>query len=408
MTIFEYFNKFSDVPRSIIVKTELLRQGLRFSEKAKNAFKDIDTCFKGYFLFSYDRGKVVVHSEKIPEYCILREDETPIQIRTYELSPYVIDVIESKFYVTENNDPVEEIYFFPSPKFHSQKLEDGTPMRSIVDCPGKDFLFVTLNKYCEYFKHNLQCHFCDFVPTTIQQSKSGERIIVHKRKEQVAEVLSIALKEARFRHLYITGGTILSEFEGSTEVEYYCDHLKAIRKRLKVWYPANLQIGALKEDDWKRVHDTGVGYVQPNMEVWDKRLFEIICPGKNKFVGYEEWIKRTIKAVNIFGAGRVVPNFVVGVEMSKPYGFTHVDQAIQSTLGGFELLMDNGVLPRMNVWCVEPNAVLGPQDPPPLEYFINIGKGYTELRRKYGFDTPGAGSRESTGVNCIYDWDYYY
>jgi hypothetical protein len=408
MTIFKYFEEFPDVPKSIIVKTELLRQGVRFSQNALDAFKDLDTVFKGYFLFSYDRGKMVTFGEKIPDYSFLRKDDTPIQIRTYEFTPYVIDVRDTKFYITENNDFIEEIYFYPAPKFYSQKLEDGTPMRSIVDCPGKDTLFVTLNKYCEMFKHNLQCQFCDFVPTTAGQSKSGEKIVVHKNSEQVAEALAVALKEIRFRHLYFTGGTILSQFQGKTEVEYYCDHLNATRKRLRVWYPANFQIGALKEDDWKRIYDTGVGFVQPNIEVWDRRLFEIICPGKNKLVGYDEWIKRTIKAVEIFGPGRVQPNFVIGVEMSKPNGFVDVDQAVKSILGGFDFLMGHGVLPRMATWCIEPNAVLGPQDLPPLEYFLKVGKGYTELRRKHGLDLPGGLSRESYGIDCLYDWDYYY
>lgn len=408
MTISKYFDDFSDVARSIIVKTELLRQGVKCTENAINAFKGLDTCFKGFYLFSYDRGKMVTHGERIPEFTFLKSDDTPIQIRTSENTPYVIGVKDSKFFITENGNPIEEIYFNPSPKFHSKKLEDGTPMKSIVDSPGKDALFVTVNKYCEMFKHNLQCLFCDFVPTTADQSKSGETIIVHKKPEQVAEVLAVALKEARFRNLYITGGTILSKFQEKTEVEYYCDHLNAIRKRLKVWFPASFQVEALKEDDWKRIYDTGVGYVQPNIEVWDRRLFELLCPGKNKFVGYDEWIKRTIKAVDIFGPGRVLPNFVIGVEMSKPYGFTDVDQAVKSTLGGFDFLMGNGVLPRMALWCTEPKAVLGLQDPPPLEYFLKIWKGYTELRRKHGFDLPYAVSRESYGIDCHYDWDYFH
>lgn len=407
MPIRKYFEIFPDVPKSVVLKTELLRQGVTISQNALNGFKDLDTVFKGYFLFSYDRGKMVTYGEKIPDYCYLRRDDTAIQIRTYESSSYLIDSIDSKFYITENHDPIEEIYFYPSPKFHSQTLEDGTPMKSIVDCPGKDTLFVTLNKYCEMFKHNLQCQFCDFVPTTVGQTKSGEKIVVHKKPEQVAETLAVALKELTFRHLYFTGGTILSEFQGKNQIEYYCEHLNAVRKRLRVWYPANFQIGALPEDDWKKIYDTGVGFVQPNMEVWDRRLFEIICPGKTKFVGYDEWIRRTIKAVDIFGVGRVQPNFVIGVEMSKRNGFTHIDQGVKSTLGGFDFLMGHGVLPRMATWCVEPNAVLGPQEPPPLEFFLRVGKGYTELRKKYKLDTPGALSRESYGIDCLYDWDYY-
>lgn len=407
MSIFDLFQEFSFVHRIIILKLELLRQGVRFSEKALDAVKDVDTAFKGYFLFSYDRGDMITHEEKIPDYMCV-EANTPIQVRTFWKSPYVIDEINGKFMVCENGEPIEEVYFPPAPKFYSKYLTDGTPMRAIANTPGLDRMFVTINKYCEMFKTDDQCRFCDFVPTTAAQKKKGEHIIVHKDPEQVAETLAVGFEEARFRHIYLTGGSIASSVKGMNEVEYYCAHLNAIRKRFKVWYPANFQIGAKEEDDWKRIYDTGVGVVQPNIEVWDRNLFKILCPGKEKYVGYDEWIKRTIKGVDIFGPWRVMPNFVTGVEMAKPMGFQDVDSAVKSTLGGFGFLMEHGVMPRMDLWCIEPNAKLGPQEPPPLEYYVKIGLGYTELRRKHGVSLPIADSREGYLIDCQYDWEYFH
>lgn len=78
MTIFKYFEEFSDVARSIIVKAELLRQGVKFTQNALDTLKDVDTVFKGSFLFSYDRGKMVTYIERIPEHCYLKKDDTAI------------------------------------------------------------------------------------------------------------------------------------------------------------------------------------------------------------------------------------------------------------------------------------------------------------------------------------------
>jgi hypothetical protein len=404
MSIGTAFQTFPDVNPTIILKLELLRQGVRISKGALKSLRDVDTSFKGYFLFSYDRSGMVSHEDKIPE-CMYIKDDTAVQIRTYDRSPYVIDEMDGKSVVCENGDPIEEIHFIPAPKFYSKNLGDGTPIRTIVDA-GLDRLFVTINKYCEMFKTGDQCLFCDFVPTTIDQKKKGAKIIVHKDPEQVAEALAVALEEPRFRHIYLTGGTIMSSVGGMNQIEYYCQHLNAIRKRLKVWYPTNFQIGALVEDDLKRIYDTGVGVVQPNIEVWDRNLFKILCPGKEKYVGYDEWIKRTIKAVDIFGPWRVMPNFVTGVEMAKPMGFKDVDSAVKSTLGGFEFLMQHEVMPRMDTWCIEQNSKLGGQEPPPLEYYVRIGQGYTSLRKKYGVSLPIAESRENYHIDCQYDWEY--
>ena len=45
------------------------------------------------------------------------------------------------------------------------------------------------------------------------------------------------------------------------------------------------------------------------------------CPGKQKAVGYREWKRRLIAAVDIFGKGYVNTGIVGGVELAKPYGF---------------------------------------------------------------------------------------
>jgi len=411
MGMHELYDKFPDVAPAIITKTELVRVGETFSKAAIEAFNEPnDILFKGFWLFSYDRGEPVLYGEKIPAFIRL-QDGSRVQQRTYKNSPYLIDYIDGKFMLCDESGPLEEVGFEIRPRYFNRLLPDGTPMGAIVQCT-RDLLFITLNKYCEMFRNGNQCLYCDFNAQTKAQKKGGEALVVRKDPEVVADVLEIAFSELRFRHIFITGGTILSTYKGKSEIEYYCEHLNTIRKRLKVWYPAHFQCGAQTEDNWKRIHDTGVGAVEPNMEVWDKRLFEIICPGKAKFIGYDEWIKRTIKAVDFFGPENVVPNFVTGVEMAKPMGFETVSSALKSTLGGWDFLMSHGVIPRMDMWCIEPGSKLAEHnlEPPPLEYYIEVEKGYLELREKHGFMTLPSlfDSRAMCYHNCMTDWEYYH
>jgi len=214
-----------------------------------------------------------------------------------------------------------------------------------------------------------------------------------------------------YRTLYLSGGTILSRYRGQTELEFYVTRLKAIKEKLGMWIPATIQICAYDDNGWRILHDTGVGSIQPNIEVWEKRLFEWICPGKDKFIGYEEWIERTLRAVDFWGPGRVNPNFVLGVEMAKPHGFNHVSTALKSTTSGWDFLMKHGVLPRFNLWTREAGSAFTEenQPAPPLEYLIEAQKAYTELRWKYGFDPPFGGIQgpHSYNLNCLYDFEYY-
>ena len=208
----------------------------------------------------------------------------------------------------------------------------------------------------------------------------------------------------------ITGGTFFSPYQGKIQIEWYAEFLNTLKARIYVWPMGCFQLGAVDDDYWKRIHDTGIPSIEPNIEVWDKRLFEILCPGKAETVGYDEWIKRTINAVKYWGRGNVNPSFVPGVEMARPFGFEKVTDAVKSTAAGYDFLMSNDVLPRQGgFWCVEPDSKLAGQSPPPLEYYLEIGRAFLEIREKHGFPNPcPASCRHCHGQSTEYDFAYFH
>ena len=149
----------------------------------------------------------------------------------------------------------------------------------------------------------------------------------------------------------------------------------------------------------QRLRDAGVRIYHPNFEIWDKRLFELYCPGKARHIGRDEWIHRILDAADVFGPEGVIPNFVAGVEMAPPAGFGSIEDAIRSTAEGLEFFMSHGVSPRFTTWCPEPMSVLGKdQSGAPLEYHIRLLQTYRDLRAKYnlpppiGYGDPGLGN----------------
>ncbi len=416
MSIESILKTYSDVPRSAVLKYELNRMGFAMSAAALEAVRDMDLVFKGEFMFSLDRQQRRSLPQKVPFSLHFKRDDTFFLNRTNDDSPYVIDFMRGKFFLTDQGDggtPFEEIYFEPTPHYFKLKTSDGIPMSQIAQPIGCR-LFVTVNKYCEYFKYGLECKFCDLTPTGVAQMQDGEVLHLHRTTEQIAETLEAAFSEISprcFRHLAISGGTIITTYKnGKSELDYYVDILNGVRKRLRAFYPSYIQICPPEDKDgWKRLLDTGVASVQPDLEVMDKEKFEWICPGKAKYIGYNEWIRRLLEGVEVFGPGRIVPNFVAGCEMAKPYGFTDIEEAVESDLKGFDFLMQNGVFPRMAVWLIVKESALARvpgQEPPPLEYCIRLGKGYKKLRDKYGFhDIPGS-CRGCNPQDALYDWDY--
>ncbi len=412
MSMEDLYKQFPDVHPDIILKTAILRDGMKISDEAKRQFSQMDdVLWKGMHLFSFDSQKTVVYSEKIP-HAVHLPSGSPIQLRTNVYSPYTLDCVNGQFIFTENGEVIGgPLSFDRKPKWYEMALEDGTPMRALVQSFCLHNLFITLNKYCELFNTGDQCLFCNMNPTLVKQRKGGENVVARIKPSQIAETVKMALEiEPSHRMIEITGGTFLKKYRGQAQLDFYCSRLEAIRDTIHVWVPSMLQISPCDDEGWKRLHDTGIQTIQSNIEVWDERLFKWICPGKDKFIGRNEWIKRVIRSVDFWGRGCIQPNFVIGVEMAKPYGFVSVSSAVRSTASGWDFLMSHGVLPRYNLWYIEPNSGFAGQERPPMEYFVEVEKAYAELRWKHGFAPPFPGAIHFTAhvLNCLQDYEYYH
>ena len=409
----DLYKQFPDVHPNIVLKTEILRLGLDIGDKAiENFRRRDDLLWKGFHLFSYDWHKTKVYGNKIPWFAHL-EDGCFFMVRTNETSPYLLELEEGGFIILEKETReviAKNIWFERKPRWYDMRTKDGVQMGAI--CQGQArMLFVTINKHCELWNKGDQCLFCNINATMKDQKAGGEDVVAKITPEDVAETVKTALEvDNHYSVLYISGGTILGKYQGQTELEFYVTRINALREKLQVLIPTTVQIAPYKDEGWKRLHDTGVGAVQPNMEVWDEKLFKWICPGKDKYVGYDEWIRRTIRAVDFWGRGRVHPNFVLGVEMAKPHGFDDVSFALKSTLGGWDFLMSHGVLPRYNLWTQEAGSAFENHPAPPLEFFVEAQKGYAELRWKHRFDPPFPSTMYNNcySLNSLQDFEYYH
>ena len=139
------------------------------------------------------------------------------------------------------------------------------------------------------------------------------------------------------------------------------------------------EVNARPREEVQRYKDAGADHIHFNMEVWDKKLFPWINPGKSERVGWDNWVRWMEDAVEVFGNGMVQPSFVSGVEMARPHGFKTVEEAVKSTTSGFEYLMARGIFPRPQQWRREPSTALckeAEQPPVPISSSsIGLGPG---------------------------------
>ena len=394
--------RFDDLPFEAILKTDLLRHGIAFTPEALRLCAQAKT--KSYFIFSFDRAPQSSLSElekfAAPEEIALSGGpyhlkRTIVSVRLNPKSPYTVSLRASLcnpgvLCLEKNGETLCDVNVLPRPEYYNRPLKNGKPVTDIAPTIEWGYLiYLTVFRLCQYWGKEEECQFCDINENYRQQKKERSYTSV-KSPEDIVEALQIISDtDSAARAYTVTGGSVTSKLEGLSEAQFYARYAEAIESRFPKKWIGKAVVQALPIPEVKILKASGYQIYHPNYEVWDEKLFAQICPGKDRYVGRAEWIKRILDAAEIFGPENVIPNFVAGVEMAKPYGFTDVEEAISSTGEGLDFFMSRGVSPRFTIWCPEPLTTLGPiNESPPLEYYLRLLQVYRDTHRKYKLPIP--------------------
>ena len=408
-----------DMPFEVIVKEDLLRQGMSWSPQALAVAAEFKR--KAYFIFSFDMVPISAMGQKenlkAPEE--LRLSGGPygfrpvvVSVRLNPDSPYRVELEQDMMVLKLSGSTIAGVELQKTPEYYRRTLSNGRPIIEVVPTIEWGYLlYLTAFRLCQYPAAGEGCLYCDINENYRQQKDAGRSCTPVKSVEEILEALEIIAaiedegnddanenKIGGSKAYTVTGGSISGRLEGKSEIDFYVAYPEAIERRWPGRWISKVVVQALPEDEVKRLRDAGVQIYHPNFEIWDKRLFETCCPGKARNVGRDAWLQRILDAAKIFGPEHVIPNFVAGVEMAQPVGFASVDEAIASTTEGLEFFMSQGISPRFTTWCPEPLSVLGKERRgAPLEYHIRLLRAYRDTRAKYrltppcGYGEPGLG-----------------
>ena len=384
----EVAEKYPEFPRLILLKTDLHRRGVHYTDAALSACDPERHQTGGTHIFGTRDGRLT----RRPEALILRDGTSVLTTPTpLDEGPYVVDLIGEKLIVLDEGREIDEVYFWDRPDYYDKRTSKGTLMQNVIGARPQR-LYVTPNRFCHFWsgKGGGGCQFCDIV-SNLREQRAEIEMQTRLDPEDIAETVAEALKEpGRFTAVFLTSG---SDYRGEKpfdrEIELYLDALKAVGKNFadrKI--PSQLLCSALSQDQLQRLYDeTCITSVTMDIEVLDERLFDIICPGKAKWVGYREWKKRLVDAVEVFGANRVGTGIVAGVELVRPFGFKTEDDALVADLAEAEDLAAHGVSSVVQVWQARAGAKFGKgMEKPSLEYYVRLCLGFQKLRRKYGLE----------------------
>jgi hypothetical protein len=396
--------RFPHVPPEAVLKEDLLRSGIAFAGSALSDNLNGAVKPKSYFIFSFDQQPLARLGEaakrRPPEEIALTGGpyelrRTIVSVRVNPGSPYRVDRDEDgRLGLTLEDRLVADVELPLMPDYYRHTLANGkTVMETAPTIQWGYLIYLTVLRLCQYFGAKEECGFCDINHNWRQHKQAGRPYTGIKPVADVLEALAIIdeFDTAKASKAYtLTGGSVTSRVDGLEEADFYGRYAQAIEERFPNRWIGKVVAQALPRDSLERYRDYGVKIYHPNYEVWDPRLFRIICPGKERYVGREEWHRRILDAGEVFGPRHVIPNFVAGVEMARPFGFRTVDEAIASTVEGLDWFMSRGVTPRFTTWCPEPATPLGRDNPEgaPLEYHVRLLEAYREALERHGLKPP--------------------
>ena len=409
--------RYADIPPEAVLKEDLLRTGIAFDESALTHNLDGDVKPKSYFIFSFDQKPLAQLGEaklrRPPEEIALTGGphelrRTIVSVRVNPESPYSIarDDTGALRLSLEARD-LAAVELPPMPEYYRHTLANGkTVMETAPTIEWGYLIYLTVLRLCQYFGAKEECQFCDINHNWRQHKREGRPYTGVKPVEDVLEALEIIDRydTTKASHAYtLTGGSVTSTVDGLAEADFYGRYAQAIEERFPGRWIGKVVAQALPKAEAQRFKDHGITIYHPNYEVWDKRLFTIISPGKERYVGREEWHRRIFDAAEIFGPRHVIPNFVAGVEMAKPFGFATIDEAIASTVEGLDHFMGRGITPRFTTWCPEPTTPLGRDNPDgaPLEYHVRLLGAYRDALARHGLEPPPGYGKPGAG-NAVF------
>jgi len=249
-------------------------------------------------------------------------------------SPYLIKKTGEQYLITDGKTEVK-VSLVPRPEFYSRKTSSGVPFSNIAVSHGS-YTVITPSPRCDFFNRKVECKYC-----AGNFDVEGRQNVVYS-VEEVLETVEEVLKEKASEIIYLSIGFSESDDGG---IEFLKPYIKAIKKH----FHCLVAVEALppKKNHWiDETYAIGADSVLYNLEIFDKELFEIICPGRAELIGRKRYIEALKYAAGIFPNGTVASHLIVGLE---PPG---------STAMGIDFLTEMGVVPILPIYRPSRNRAL--------------------------------------------------
>jgi hypothetical protein len=353
--------------KELTLKAELMTDGVAISREALQFIAPgTKTQEQVHTLFEMD---FEVHDDELPAYFRLPHGlVVPFRWNPSSLHRIVRD--GERTVVVKGDEELAEASFPERPVYYDRKTSDGALMQTTGFLGADRQIFVAYSNECSYKEKGEDCLFCNI---NFTKDHYGERDgIFWKNAKQIGETVGEVYRLGLIEHVTISGGVIPER----RELEYYLDVAEQIQRHtgLDDFNGTAVVAAPLDLRNLDRFKEAGYRTVGMNIELWEKGIYDVICPGKSRDSGgWDHWRKALEYAVGVFGHGNVRSNIVAGIEPKR------------STLAGIEYLSARGVVATATIWCPNPGSELEGHRAPEPAWYLDLATRIAAIWRKEGF-----------------------
>jgi hypothetical protein len=197
-------------------------------------------------------------------------------------SPYTLHRLRGQYLLRWNGGEVAPVALSPRPAWYDRPTTTGKPMTRVGTLQGT-YLGIYQAKVCEYWTAKpakVNCKFCS-VGLNLGIDDADDKSI-----DEVMEVVRAAREESGITYVDFNTG----HYEGDT----YLDLLEPFILRIKRELGLLVGVQTPPHRDLRRydhLREIGVNRVSFCFEIFDRELFEEICPGKHAEYGLDHYLE---------------------------------------------------------------------------------------------------------------------
>lgn len=320
-----------------------------------------------YSLFSCDKH---AHREiEFPGCFYMPVGRYRVAVRWNQQSPYTLEK-EDGIYILKDRGRVvlENVEFARRPDYYSLKTSDGADMRTIAQDYGYGNLFIVYSNECCLKDKGQDCLFCNINATKALYGE--EQNIQWKNAQQIAETVKTCYQQG-YSKLTVSGGFVPER----REVDYYVDIAEAIQDQTGLTdFNGTACVGAPNDfTSIEQYREAGYQSIASNIEIWNEKMFDVICPGKSLLCGgRKNWLDALDYELEVFGKFHVRSTLVSGIEPKE------------SLLEGIEHLVSKGVVALPSQWYVNVGSALEGHRTPDPDWHWEVFERTHAIYEKYG------------------------